>query len=88
MWCMQRTNIYLDERQCDALDRWADDEGISRAELIRRILDRALAGTDDDLERDLEAIRDSFGMLADSQPPDRGPDRRAEHLDRVWNFER
>ena len=47
MWCMQRTNIYLEDRQTAVLDRLAAEEGISRAELIRRILDRALQGSDD-----------------------------------------
>ena len=84
MWCMQRTNIYLDERQCDALDQWAAGEGIARAELIRRIIDRALAGTDADRERDLEAIRVSFGVLDDVAAPEREPDERSQHLERVW----
>src|SRR5947208_3356242 len=39
MWCIQRTNIYLDERQCELLDRLASEEGVSRAELIWRLLD-------------------------------------------------
>jgi hypothetical protein len=85
---MQRTNIYLDERQCDALDQWADGAGISRAELIRRIIDRALAGTDADLERDLEAIRASFGVLHEADVPDREPDERSQHLERVWRISR
>ena len=38
----QDRNIYLAERQTEALDRIAADEGISRAEVIRRLLDRAL----------------------------------------------
>ena len=84
---MQRTNIYLDERQCEALDRLADDEGISRAELIRRFVDRALAGTDDDLARDLAAIDGSFGVLAGAKEPRREPDARTRRLERVWELE-
>jgi pyrroloquinoline quinone (PQQ) biosynthesis protein C len=32
---MKRTNIYLGEGQVEALDRVAEAEGVSRAELIR-----------------------------------------------------
>ena len=62
---MQRTNIYLEERQTRALDRRAADEGISRAELIRRLLDRAIEGQDEDLAADLAAIDESFGAVPD-----------------------
>jgi hypothetical protein len=83
---MQRTNIYLDERQCALLDELAASEGVSRAELIRRFIDRALAGKDEDLARDLAAIEGSFGVLADMKPPGREPDARAGHLDRLWRM--
>ena len=83
---MQRTNIYLDEAQLAALDRMATDEGTSRAEVIRRLLDRSLAGDDHDLEADLEAIQDSFGALSEvaSSAFARGHDDRAAHLEDVW----
>lgn len=81
---MQRTNIYLDAGQCEALDRLAAEEGISRAELIRRLLDRALAGGSDDRERDLAAIEASFGALRDLEPLPRETDERSLHLDRMW----
>ena len=86
MWCMRRTNIYLDEAQLEALDRMASDEGTSRAEVIRRLLDRSLAGDDSDLAADLEAIEDSFGALSEVTPSasERGHDERAAHLDEVW----
>jgi metal-responsive CopG/Arc/MetJ family transcriptional regulator len=83
---MHRTNIYLDERQCEALDRLAAEEGTSRAELIRRVLDRWLAGDDHDVQRDLDAIEASFGVLADLDVPERAPDDRAAHLDRMWRL--
>ena len=44
MWCMKRTNIYLAEGQAAALDRVAKAEGVSRAELIRELIDRAIGG--------------------------------------------
>jgi hypothetical protein len=84
MWCMKRTNIYLDEAQTASLDRLAVQQGVSRAELIRRLLDRALSNTDDNLASDLTAIRDSFGALRDVASPERGPGDREEHLGRMW----
>ena len=87
-WCMHRTNIYLDDRQIELLDRMATDEGISRAELIRRLVDRALAGGDDDAATDLAAIDFSFGALAEVQVVDRGPGDREEHLARMWRLQR
>jgi hypothetical protein len=29
LWCMKRTNIYLDEEQAELLDRLARNEGVS-----------------------------------------------------------
>ena len=84
MWCMRRTNIYLDETQTASLDRLAVQQGVSRAEIIRQLLDRALSNTDDNLVSDLMAIRNSFGSLRDVEPPDRGPGDREEHLGRMW----
>ncbi len=84
MWCMRRTNIYLDEEQTTSLDRLAQQQGVSRAELIRQLLNRALTGADDDLASDLTAIEDSFGTLRDLDVPVRRPGDREEHLARVW----
>jgi metal-responsive CopG/Arc/MetJ family transcriptional regulator len=83
---MRRTNIYLDDRQTEALDRLAADEGVSRAEIVRRLIDQALAGEDQDLDGDLRAINESYGALADVEPPVREPDARAEHLDAMWRL--
>jgi hypothetical protein len=38
---MKRTNIYLDEAQSAALEQVARTQGISRAELIRHLIDRS-----------------------------------------------
>ncbi|BBX95973.1 ribbon-helix-helix domain-containing protein [Mycobacterium lacus] len=81
---MKRTNIYLDEEQTASLDKLAAQEGVSRAELIRRLLNRTLASTDSDLASDLKAINDSFGTLRDLEPPVRRSGSREEHLARVW----
>jgi hypothetical protein len=81
---MTRTNIYLEDRQTAVLDRLAAEEGVSRAEVIRRLLDRALAGRDDDLAADLAAIDESFGVLDDAAVPARGTGDREDHLARMW----
>ena len=62
---MKRTSIYLADGQAIALDRMAERAGISRAELIRRLIDRAIGGQPGaDLAADLAAINGSFGVLA------------------------
>lgn len=81
---MQRTNIYLDDRQLEQLDRLAVGEGVSRAEVIRRIVDRALAHGDDDMAADLAAIDASFGVAPDLAPPARRVGERDARLSRLW----
>ncbi|MDR0416956.1 MAG: ribbon-helix-helix domain-containing protein [Propionibacteriaceae bacterium] len=81
---MQRTNIYLAERQTALLDRRAADEGVSRAELIRQLLDQALAGATADTIADQAAIEASFGVLAEAEAPPRGPGGREAHLAQMW----
>lgn len=80
---MRRTNLYLDDAQTVALDENARSQGISRAELVRRLLDRGIATTAVDLEADLAAIEESFGVLESDLPTGREPDRRDAHLDRL-----
>ena len=84
LWCMQRTNIYLEERQTAALDRLAADERVSRAEVIRRILDRALAGAPEPVGDDLAVIDRSFGVLVDVELPQRGRSERDAWLEEQW----
>lgn len=90
MWCMKRTNIYLDERQTKALDELASEQGVSRAEVVRDLIDRALYGQDEGLVAGLAAIRDSFGALRDVEfdALARTHDERQRHLDRIWNADR
>lgn len=80
---MKRTNLYLEEAQTVALDDVAREQGISRAELVRRLVDRALGAKPANLEADLTAIEESFGALDDERFFGRGPDARAAHLDRI-----
>ncbi|WP_343601387.1 CopG family transcriptional regulator [Mycobacterium sp.] len=81
---MRRTNIYLDEEQTATLDRLAERQGVSRAELIRQLLGRTLAGAGDSLASDVGAIADSFGAVCDLDVPERGSGDRGEHLGLMW----
>ena len=84
--CMRRTNIYLTDEQVAQLDRRARAEGVSRAELIRQLLDRLLRSESDRLSADVAAIDESFGMLADAEIElDRADGARGAHLERVAN---
>jgi len=82
---MKRTNIYLADAQLAALDRAAEVEGISRAEIIRALIDRAIGGQAGvDLAADLAAIEGSFGVLAEAGETEafsRGRDVRMDYLD-------
>jgi hypothetical protein len=81
---MKRTNIYLAEGQAAALDRVAKAEGVSRAELIRELIDRAIGGQPGaDLAADLAAINGSFGILAGQETFARASDQRMDYLDRL-----
>jgi len=81
-WCMKRTNIYLAEGQAAALDRAAEAEGVSRAELIRELIDQAIGGHPGaDLTADLAAIQDSFGVLEGEAEFSRARDQRADRPD-------
>lgn len=82
--CMHRTNIYLTDEQREKLDARARAQGVSRAELIRDVLDRAIGGEADRLAADLAAIEGSFGILADDDVAlGRGDGARGGHLDRL-----
>jgi hypothetical protein len=81
---MRRTNIYLEDEQTDALEHMALVAGVSRAEIVRRLISREIAGTPrDDLAADLAAITESFGVAKDVKMAHRGPDDRSRHLDRI-----
>ena len=60
---MRRTQIYLTEEQDRQLGVRARDLGLSKAEVIRRLLDERLGGNCD-RERQ-EVIRQTAGLLAD-----------------------
>lgn len=80
---MRRTNIYLADDQCSALDELARSSGISRAEAVRRLIDEAIASDGRDLQDDLVAIEESFGALAEGMAFGRGVDERMRHLEAI-----
>lgn len=80
---MRRTNIYLADDQCSALDELARSSGISRAEAVRRLIDEAIASDRRDLQDDLVALEESFGTLADDVVFGRGVDERMRHLEAI-----
>ncbi len=81
---MNRTNIYLEEEQARSLDEVARAQGISRAALIRRLINRGLDQSGGDLESDLAAIEGAFNVLAgDEEFLERGADERSAHLEKV-----
>lgn len=80
---MRRTNIYLDDEQCRALDQLATAQGTSRAALIRRLIDEGLADDGATVDDDIAALEASFGGAPDLRSLQRGEDDRARHLRRV-----
>lgn len=61
---MRRTQIYITDEQDRLLARRARDERISKAEAIRRILDRALDSGDAEAEA-RAIIHETAGICAD-----------------------
>ncbi|MQA13153.1 MAG: ribbon-helix-helix protein, CopG family [Pseudonocardiaceae bacterium] len=81
---MRRTNIYLTDEQRAALSARATAEGISTAELVRRLIDHALVAGSEDLADDLAAIDVSFGVLKEVDVDfERSDGQRGEHLERI-----
>jgi hypothetical protein len=81
MWRRQRPNICLEDRQSAALDRLAAEQGISRAELIRRILDRALFGHDDHAQADLARMEYAFEAVVELDVAGRQPGDPEQHVE-------
>lgn len=79
--------MYLTEAQRNRLAARARAEGVSEAEVIRRVLDEAL-GLDGDGDERLAAVNDTAGILADapdwpewlSRVRGRGADQRLRDL--------
>lgn len=63
---MHRTQIYITEEQERRIAARADDAGVSKAQVIRRMLDEGL-GVDDGAEERRRAIRATAGALPDAE---------------------
>lgn len=62
---MKRTQIYITEEQDRLVEARARATGVSKAEIIRTLLDQGLGTTDtEDARR--EALDESFGAMADA----------------------
>jgi hypothetical protein len=62
---MKRTQIYITEEQDRMVEARARATGVSKAEVIRTLLDVGLGTTDgDDARR--QALEESFGAMADA----------------------
>jgi len=77
----EATTMYLAEGQAAALDRIARAKGVSRAELIRELIDRAIGRHyATNLVADLAAIDGSFGALAGEETLALVRDQRMDYL--------
>jgi len=65
MLYMLRTQIYITEEQERRIASRAADAGVSKAQVIRRMLDEGL-GVDDGVEERRRAIRATAGALPDA----------------------
>lgn len=83
LWCMHRTNLYLEDRQTIALDAMARAQGLSRAEVVRRLIDDALFDGASRLDGDLDAIIGAFGVAPDFPMPDRSDGERQRWIDQM-----
>ena len=84
---MQRTNIYLEERQTSALDELARRLSTTRAQVIRTLIDHGLRDQQADADGDVAAIEASFGICTDDELAEFRQDSpaREQHLTRLWN---
>lgn len=84
---MERTQIYLTTEQRARVSLAAEDAGVSKAEIIRRLLDEAL-GLNASVRDRLEAVEETAGLLAEApdwqdwlaQVRGNGSDRRLTEL--------
>jgi len=86
---MRRTQIYITEEQEQRIAACAVDAGVSKAQVIRRMIDEGL-GVDDGAEERRRAIRATAGALPEAEDwkswlarvRGGGADERLQHLER------
>jgi hypothetical protein len=66
---MHRTQVYITDEQDGRIAARAADAGISKAEVIRRMLDQGL-GIDDGIEERRRAIRATAGLVPEAEDSD------------------
>ena len=81
---MRRTNIYLDDATITHLDRLADTQGVSRAEVVREMIQAGLVNQDRDEQYDLRQLDATFGIARDIQFYREGGSARDAHLNEMW----
>ncbi|MDR2114683.1 MAG: ribbon-helix-helix domain-containing protein [Bifidobacteriaceae bacterium] len=81
---MLRTNIYLDERQLESLDRIAAAGEVSRSAVIREILDQTIFGVGGGAGSDIAVLEECFGAVPDAEFPDRRLSARDKYLADLW----
>ena len=84
MWCMRRTNIYLDDATITHLDHLANAQGVSRAEVVREMIQAGLANQVRDEQHDIRQLDLTFGIARDIQFHREGNSARETHLDEMW----
>jgi hypothetical protein len=62
---MKRTQIYITEDQDRRIAARAEDAGVSKAEVIRRLLDGGLR-IDDGMESRMRAVEETFGIVPEA----------------------
>jgi predicted transcriptional regulator len=76
-YIMERTQIYLDKKHTDALDRAARESGRSRSDLIRAAIEKEYLDREVEKERVLSVLRETAGAWG---PSDEDPEALIDSL--------
>ena len=74
----------MDDATITHLDRLAGAQGVSRAEVVREMVEAGLANQDRDEQHDLRQLDITFGMAREIQFHREGGSARDIHLDEMW----
>jgi hypothetical protein len=80
LYIVHRTQIYLTEREANALDRVARETGRTRSSLIREAIEARYLATPD-REETLGVLRETFGAW--KREPGEGADDGAEFVEKL-----
>ena len=76
-YIMERTQIYLDKKHTEALDRAARKLGRSRSDLIRAAIEKEYVDNEAEKERVLTILRETYGAWG---PSDEDPETFVDSL--------